>query len=403
MLIASLLTAEECEYTNVPRLQDVSFTVGLLEHFGAEVQYLQGKITTKLPILKETEASYSLVKAMRASFWVLGPLLARAGEARVAMPGGDVIGPRPVDMHLAGLAQMGADIKVKHGVVFATAKGGLKPAEIELRFPSVGATHQLLMAATLAKGTTVIRGVAREPEVVALADFINSMGGDIEGAGSSELVIHGKESLGGAKARVIGDRIEAGTFLLSAAITRGDVIVNGFDPKHLGNFLDILSQIGVQIDVQSEGVHVACPEELVLKSVNVATGPFPEFATDLQAPLMALLAKVPGVSSIEENIFEGRFGHVSELCRMGAQIIVEDRTAKITGVEKLSGALIEATDIRAAASLVIAALGAKGVSQIQGGYHLERGYSDLEHKLRTLGAKIGIRIADPDDYIFTGC
>lgn len=403
MLIASLLTSEECEYTNVPRLQDINFTIGLLEHFGADVQYFNGRITSKTPKLIATEASYSLVKAMRASFWVLGPLLARGGAARVAMPGGDVIGARPVDMHLTGLMQMGADIKIKHGVVYATAEHGLKAAEINLRFPSVGATHQLLMAAALTKGTTVLRGVARESEVVALADFINSMGGDVEGAGTSELIIRGKDELHGAKADTIGDRIEAGTFLLAAAITGGEVEVCGFNSKDLGDFLTILTDLGLQIETTQDTVKLLRRERPLKASLRLATGPFPEFATDLQAPLMALLTQVEGENRLEENVFEGRFGHVSELCRMGAKIFVEDRIAKISGATKLTGAPVEAFDIRGAACLVIAALAAHGTSQIQGAYHLERGYSDLEQKLRSLGAKVGIKVADPDDFLFTGC
>jgi len=402
MLIASLLTSEECSYSNVPRLQDVSFTVSLLEHFGAEVSYFNGRISSKTSVLSATEASYSLVKAMRASFWVLGPLLARGGAARVAMPGGDVIGARPVDMHLAGLTQMGADIKIKHGVVFALAKNGLVPATINLRFPSVGATHQLMMAAVLTRGTTVINGVAKEPEVVALADFLNSMGADVEGAGTPQIVVRGQEYLTGTHAEIIGDRIEAGTFLLAAAMTHGDIKVCGFNPKHLGTFLDILFEIGLEIEVGEDFVHLSCPKTS-LKPVQVKTGPFPELATDFQAPLMAFLTQLDGESQLEETIFEGRFGHISELCRMGAKIIVEDRVAKVYGATKLSAAPIEGTDIRAVASLVLAALGAKGISRVQGAYHLGRGYSDFETKLRRLGAKICIRMLDPDDYAFTGC
>ena len=401
MLIASLMTADVCEFENVPNLQDVIFTVNLLEYFGAEVDYFDRTVKVRVPSLRATEASYSLVKAMRASFWVLAPLLARGGAARVALPGGDVIGARPVDMHLAGLTAMGADIKIKHGVVYATAVNGLRPAAIDLRFPSVGATHQLLMAAALTPGTTVIRGAAKEPEVIALADLINNMGGDVEGAGSAEIVVRGVQELGGGRARILGDRIEAGTFLLAAAASGGCVRVDGFDPQHLGDFLQILNDAGLQLEVGAD--HVLARRSGALRPVHVASGPFPELATDLQAPLMAALCLAVGESSIEENVFEGRFGHVSELCRMGARIMVEDRTAKISGVERMTGAPVEAFDIRGAASLVIAAMAAEGVSQIYGAHHLERGYSDFETKLTTLGAHIGFRVSDPEDFIFTGC
>ena len=402
MLMATLLTPEECVFTNVPRLMDISYTVSLLEHFGADVNFFNGKLATKTPKLLVTEASYSLVKAMRASFWVLGPLLARGRSASVAMPGGDVIGARPVDIHLAGLTQMGADIKVKHGVVFATAPNGLKATEFDFRFPSVGATHQLMMAASLTPGTTVLRGVAKEPEIEAVANLLNEMGGDVEGAGTSTIVIHGKDYLGGANVRVEGDRIEAGTLLLAGAITGGEVFVEGFSPKHFGNFLGILNEIGLNLEVTENGVGVK-PSKSAWRPVHVKTSPFPGFATDLQALLMAFLTQVPGESTIEETIYEGRFGHVSEFCRMGANIIVEDRVAKITGATQLSGAPIEGADIRAVASLVLAALGAKGVSHVQGLSHLARGYSNFEQKLRSLGAQICVRLADVDDYICTGC
>jgi UDP-N-acetylglucosamine 1-carboxyvinyltransferase len=401
MLIASLMTSETCVFENVPALEDISITARLLEHFGGEVEYSGDRMKVRVGALVATEASYSLVKALRASFWVLAPLLARGRAARVALPGGDIIGARPVDMHLAGLAQMGADIKVKHGVVFATAVDGLRPARVDLRFPSVGATHQIMMAAALTPGTTQINGAAREPEVVALAEMINRMGGDIEGAGTSNVIVRGKEELGGADVRLIGDRIEAGTYLLAAAATGGQVRAVGINPDHFGQFLDLLHGMGLSVRTGADFVEVSRTGEL--KAINAATGPFPLFATDLQAPTMAVLCLAKGVSRIEENIFEGRFGHVSELCRMGANIKIDDRVASITGVDKLTGAPVEGFDIRAAVSLVIAAASAEGVSKIFEPHHIRRGYECLETKFSALGARIGAKHTDPEDFMFTGC
>lgn len=401
LLLTSLLTAERCTFSNVPNLEDINLTLRLLEHLGGEVESSQGRAAVRIERLAATEASYSLVKALRASFWVLGPLLARGRAARVALPGGDIIGARPVDMHLAGLAQMGADIKVKHGVVFATAVDGLRPATIELRFPSVGATHQLIMAAALTPGTTVIRNAAREPEIVAVADFINAMGGDVEGAGTDTVRIGGQEELGGAHVDVIGDRIEAATYLLAAAATGGEVTATGIDPRFFGEFTGYLGELGLGVDLGADRVTVRSVGRL--RPVAVATGPFPLFATDIQAPLMAALCVADGTSTIEENIFEGRFGHVSELCRMGADIRVTDRVATIRGVERLTGAPVEALDIRAAAALVIGALAAEGTTAISEPQHLRRGYEDLERKLSGLGARIGAKLADPEDFMCVGC
>lgn len=402
LVIASLLTPDQCRFSNVPNLEDTSLLLSLLQHFGAMTEYDGSRISIETPRLIATDASYSLVKALRASFWVLAPLLARGGAARVALPGGDIIGARPVDLHLQGLTQLGAEIQVKHGVVFAAAPRGLTGTTIELRFPSVGATHQLLMAAALARGTTVIRGAAREPEVVALADMISSMGGDIEGAGSSQIVIHGKESLHGAEVALIGDRIEAGTYLLAAVATRGVVKVDGVDPQHLQAFIDALADMGAHVETEA-GRSIAVSAQGTLHGTSVSTAPFPGFPTDLQAPFMAAATTVEGSTTIEENIFEGRFGHVSELCRMGASIAVVDRSVTITGRERLSAAPVEAHDIRAGAALVIAALAAEGTSAIFEPQHLRRGYEHLERKLRNLGARITHRIGDLDDIGFAGC
>ncbi len=401
MMMAALLTSEAVEFENVPNLEDVNLTINLLEQFGAAVDYSGHHVMVSVPRLVATEASYSLVKALRASFWVLAPVLARGGAARVALPGGDIIGARPVDMHLSGLAQMGADLKVKHGVVYATAIHGLKPAKIQFRFPSVGATHQIMMAAALTKGTTIIEGAAREPEVVALAGLLSQMGADIEGAGSPTIVVHGKPELGGASVRLIGDRIEAGTYLLAAAATGGSVKAEGIAPEFLGLFLDVLAAMGLTVDTGEDYVSVSSNGRL--RPVEFSTNPFPGVATDLQAPLMAALCLANGESKIEEGVFEGRFSHVSELCRMGADIKISDRVAVVNGVAKLAAAPVEGFDIRAAASLVIAALAAEGTSQIYEPQHLRRGYERLQIKLMGLGARVTNRISDPEDYLFAGC
>ena len=401
LLLASLLTSEKCIFTNVPNLDDVGLTTQILEYFGGQVERLRSQVTVTVPRLVAEEASYSLVKSLRASFWVLAPLLARGRAARVALPGGDIIGARPVDIHLAGLEKMGADITVKHGVVYATALGGLKPAQIDLRFPSVGATHQLVMAAALTPGTTVLRGVAREPEVVAVANMMVAMGADIEGAGSDTIVIRGREQLGGAHVAVIGDRIEAGTYLLAGAVTGGSLKVSGISPSYFGHFLTLLEEMGLAISTTDDSVSVVSSGRL--KPVNARTGPFPEFATDLQPLLMTALCLADGESQIEESIYEARFRHAAELMRMGASISIDGRTAKIKGVASFSGAPVEAHDIRAGAGLVIAGLAAQGMTQIHEPQHIRRGYENLEDKLRKVGARIGAKLSDPEDYMFTGC
>jgi UDP-N-acetylglucosamine 1-carboxyvinyltransferase len=401
ILISTLLTSEECQLTNVPNLTDTSLVIHLLEQFGAEVYYDGSTVKVRTEKLVATEASYSLVKALRASFWVLAPLLARGRAARVALPGGDLIGARPVDIHLEGLTKMGADISLKHGVVYATAPHGLKPAMIDLRFPSVGATHQLIMAASLVPGATVLKGCAQEPEIIALANYLNEMGADIQGAGGSIVEVRGQPELRGASAALIGDRIEAGTYLLAGAITGGSVTVDGIEPLFFGNFLDILREMGLQVSTGEDSVTVTSTGEL--KPVNVKTGPFPGFATDLQAPLMAALTLAKGTSTIEETIYEGRFGHASELARLGANIKIADRIVTIQGVPELTGAPVDGHDIRAAASLAIAALAAQGSSQLHEVHHLRRGYERFERKMGGLGARLWARVSDPEDFIFAGC
>lgn len=401
LLMASLLTPEKITFHRVPNLEDVSLTIHILEHFGAEVHFANGSLTVSTKKLLANEANLSLVKALRASFWVLGPLLARGGAARVALPGGDAIGARPVDIHLEALVKMGADISLRHGVVYAVSPGGLKPADIQFRFPSVGATHQVMMAAALTPGKTTIANAAKEPEIVALGNLLTLMGVGISGLGSELIEIEGREELGGAEFTLIGDRIEAGTYLLAAAATGGSVRCNGIAPEHLGKFLDVLTLLGLEVNSGTDFVGVKRVSEIL--PLDISTGPFPEVATDLQAPLMALLCLATGTSRIEENIFEGRFGHISELCRMGAKITVQDRIAVVNGVEKLSGAPVNGLDIRAAASLVIAGLAAEGTTRLYDIYHLRRGYEALEVKLCALGARVGCKVLDPDDFTFAGC
>jgi UDP-N-acetylglucosamine 1-carboxyvinyltransferase len=402
LLLASMLTDQPCTFENLPNLEDVSLSLQLLEHFGAQTEFNSDKVTVHTPVLSATEASYSVVKALRASFWVLGPLLARARTARVALPGGDIIGARPVDLHLSALSQMGADIKVRHGVVFAEAPKGLKPADIFLRFPSVGATHQILMAATLVPGVTTIHGAAREPEVVALAKFLSSLGAEIDGAGSNVIHIRGTTSPGKGFAKLDGDRIVAGTYLAAGVISGGPVKVTGVFPDQLTAFLDLLEEGGCIIEKGEDWISVRRSTE-TFRAINAATGPFPALATDLQAPLLTILTTAEGKSSLTENIFEGRFGIISELSRMGAKISVDGKTAYIEGVPRLSGAYVEGMDLRAAASLVIAGLAAEGLTRVHEVHHLRRGYEHFEQNLRSLGAQVYSRISDAEDFMFIGC
>lgn len=404
LLMAALLTPEKCIFENVPNLHDVNITLNILEHFGAQVSFVNNRVETLLPEIKHDEASYSLVKALRASFWVLGPLLARHRRARVALPGGDIIGTRAVDIHLSALTQMGAEIKLKHGVVWAEAPRGLKPAQISFRFPSVGATHQILMAATLVPGETIISGAACEPEVTQLAEFLGMLGAQIEGAGTPEIIIHGSSQLKGASICLIGDRIEAGTYILAILSSGGQGLVRGIRPSDLGDFLEIVRNTGAILEERSDplgAVFVKC--QGAPQAISAITAPFPGFASDLQPQLMAYLTRCQGQSTIEETIYDGRFTHVTELARLGANIEIEGALARINGVSKLSGAPVEGFDIRGAASLVVAGLASEGVTQIHEIQHLRRGYEELETKLSKLGAKIFTRRHGAEDSLSTGC
>lgn len=385
-LIATLLSSGECTLANVPDLDDIGVTLRLLRSTGAEVAWNEHRVTVRAAKIESSEAPANLVKAMRASFWVLGPLLARTGSARVALPGGDAIGTRPVDLHLKGLVRFGADIRLQNGIVIASAPGRLRPGRIELDFPSVGATHQLLMTAALIPGETIIEGAAREPEVVELARFIRSMGAEIEGEGSGTLRIVGREQLGDASAWVLGDRIEACTYLLAGAMTQGDVRVRGIAGEDLGAVLPTLADAGCEISVDAEGVRARAQQRL--RAVSFSTAPFPGVATDVQPLLMAAMASAEGECTITETIFESRFGHATEYRRLGAQIFIDGPNAEVRGSDRLEGCAVEAGDIRAAAGLVLLGLVAGGTTEVYEIHHLDRGYEDMVGKLRSLGAQI---------------
>jgi UDP-N-acetylglucosamine 1-carboxyvinyltransferase len=386
ILISALLTAEPCRYERVPDLVDIKTALKLLKWLGVAVRgESSGSVTLQASHVDKREAPYDLVKTMRASFLVLGPLLARFGEARVSTPGGCAIGVRPVDLHLKGLVAMGAEIELIHGYVEAKAKK-LKGAKIYLDVPSVGATENLMMAAALADGATVIENAAKEPEIEDLAAALNRMGARVAGAGSDIIKVEGVERLHGASHRVIPDRIEAGSFLVAAALTRGDVVVKDVRPDHLDAFLLKLKETGVALSVEADRVRVMGDGRV--RSVDITTLPYPGFATDLQAQMMVLMAVAEGVSVITENIFENRFMHAQELDRMGADIRLEGNRAVVRGVEGLSAAPVMATDLRASVSLVLAGLAAKGETEISRVYHLDRGYEHIEKKLSALGADI---------------
>jgi UDP-N-acetylglucosamine 1-carboxyvinyltransferase len=390
VLISSLLTAEPCVYKRVPNLADIHTTLKLLARLGVKVDKQSwitecGDICLQADRLSGFEAPYDLVKTMRASFLVLGPLLARFGEARVSTPGGCAIGTRPVNLHLKGLVEMGASIEQVHGYVEAKAKR-LRGAKIYLDLPSVGATENLMMAATLAEGTTIIENAAKEPEIEDLSAVLNSMGGKISGAGSDIIQIDGVNALHGTSHRVIADRIEAASFVIAGALTGGEVVVKGACPGHLDAFLCKVREAGVAVASDSDTVRVRRNSNI--KSVDVTTLPYPGFPTDLQAQMMVLMAVADGVSVITETIFENRYMHAQELDRMGADIRLEGNRAIVRGVNELSGAPVMATDLRASVSLVLAGLVANGQTEVSRVYHLDRGYEHIENKLSGLGAEI---------------
>ncbi|WP_296707240.1 UDP-N-acetylglucosamine 1-carboxyvinyltransferase [Rhodoblastus sp.] len=397
LMIASLLTDRTVTLENLPRLADVSLLVRILSNHGVDYS-IDGRRQGEDPDsgqtvhmtareIVDTTAPYDLVSRMRASFWVVAPLLARCGEARVSLPGGCAIGTRPVDLLLMALERLGASIEIDAGYVVAKAPKGLRGGEIDFPKVTVGGTHVALMAAALAHGTTVIHNAAREPEVGDLADLLTKMGAKIRGAGTSTIEIDGVARLNGAKHRVLPDRIETGTYAMAAAMTGGDVFLQGAQPEHLQAALDALELAGAHVQSSPEGIRV-WRNGNGLRPVDVETAPFPGFPTDLQAQFMALMTRAEGASRITEKIFENRFMHVQELARFGAHIRLEGDSAIIDGVPLLKGAPVMATDLRASVSLVIAALVAEGESMIQRVYHLDRGFEALERKLSRCGADI---------------
>ncbi len=397
LMIASLLTKEKLILDNVPRLADVGLLQRILNNHGVDIM-LGGKrpgdtayqgqtLQISAENIVDTTAPYELVSKMRASFWVIGPLVARMGEAKVSMPGGCAIGTRPVDLHIAALQSLGAEIEIDGGYVIARAPKGLRGGRVVFPKVTVGGTHTALMAASLAHGTSVIENAAREPEIGDVADCLNKMGAKITGAGTSRIVIEGVPRLGGARHSVLPDRIETGTYAMAVAMTGGDVLLEGARPELLQAALDVLVRAGVEITPTNAGIRIARNGAGIMP-VDVATAPFPDFPTDLQAQFMALMTRAKGTSHITETIFENRFMHVQELVRLGARISLDGETATIEGCSTLKGAPVMATDLRASVSLVIAGLAADGETTVNRVYHLDRGFERLEDKLSACGAQI---------------
>ena len=389
LMPATLLSDEPLTLTNAPRLSDIKTMSELLRSLGAEVTSMQDGQVLALSshTIATTKADYEIVRKMRASNLVLGPLLAREHEAIVSLPGGCAIGARPMDIHITALEALGAEIELKDGYLHAKAPGGLKGATHELRFASVGATENVVMAATLAKGTTVLKNAAREPEIVDLVHCLRKMGAQIEGEGTSTITIQGVDRLHGATHPVVTDRIELGTYMLAPAICGGEVELLGGRIDLLEAFCEKLDAAGISVEETEKGLKVARKNGRV-RAVDVVTEPFPGFPTDLQAQMMALMCTAEGTSVLEEKIFENRFMHAPELMRMGASIEVQGGTATVHGVERLKGAPVMATDLRASVSLILAGLAAEGETIVNRVYHLDRGYERVEEKLGALGAKI---------------
>lgn len=388
LMAAGLLTPEPLILHNVPCLTDVATMAKLLGHLGAVLEPQKNGYWIKADHIDSITAPYDLVRQMRASVVVLGPLLARFGEAKVSLPGGCAIGTRPIDLHLDAFKQMGAKIVLEEGYVHAIApKGGLKGAEIQFPKVSVGATENVLMAATLAKGTTIIGNAAREPEISDLARCLQRMGAKIEGIGSDRLVVKGVDALGGAEHTVVADRIEAGTYMAAAAITNGELELLGIDGSLMEAVIEKFEEAGVEVKYTNDGL-LTRRRTKHLHGIDVMTQPYPGFPTDMQAQFMAMLAVADGASLITETIFENRFMHVPELARMGAKVVVHGRSAMIRGVKKLTGAEVMATDLRASVGMVLAALAAEGETVINRLYHLDRGYANLDEALRACGARI---------------
>ena len=397
LMIASMLTEDSLILDNAPRLADVELLQRILGNHGVDVM-IAGKrpgddpnsgrtLHISAKHIVDTTAPYELVSRMRASFWVVAPLLARMGEAKVSMPGGCAIGTRPVDLLIMALEQLGAEIEIEGGYVIARARKGLRGGDIVFPKVTVGGTHTAMMAAALAHGTTVIENAAREPEIGDVADCLNKMGAKISGAGSARIVVEGVPRLHGARHAVLPDRIETGTYAMAVAMTGGDVLLQNARPELLQAALDVLAEAGATVTPTNEGIRVS-RNGADLAPVTVSTAPFPGFPTDLQAQLMALMTRASGTSRITETIFENRFMHVQELVRLGAHIHLDGETATIEGVKHLTGAPVMATDLRASVSLVIAALAAEGETMVNRVYHLDRGFERVEDKLARCGAAI---------------
>jgi len=387
ILMACLLSKTPIVISNVPRLNDIETTIKLVNQLGAKAHWIsENEISIDASEVEHCKASYELVKTMRASILVLGPLLARFGHAEVSLPGGCAIGARPVNLHIHGLKLMGADIEVENGYILAKNDGRLKGATIFMDTVSVTGTENLMMAAALADGITIIENAAREPEIVDLAECLNSMGAKVSGAGTDTLTIEGVESLSGDRYRVMPDRIETGTFLVAAAVTQGKVKCINTDPSSLEAVISKLQEAGAEVECGEDWISLEMNQRP--KAVNIRTAPHPAFPTDMQAQFVAMNVIADGTSTTVENIFENRFMHVPELQRMGADISLEGNTAITTGVEELTGARVMATDLRASASLVIAGLVASTETQVDRIYHIDRGYQHIEDKLQALGANI---------------
>ncbi len=389
IIAATMLATTPSRLLDIPNLEDVHTICEVISSLGVKIDYIDEKkseIVFDASTLVATEAPYDLVRRMRASFLVMGPLLARKGEARISLPGGCAIGSRPIDLHLKAFEALGAEIEVGDGYVYAHAPNGLKGNQVYLDFPSVGATENVIMAATMAEGKTVIENAAEEPEIVDLVTYLNSMGANIRGAGTNIIRIEGVPELKGAVHTVIPDRIEAGTYMIAAAMAGGDVYVENALSEHLKPLVAKLKEVGVTVEEEVEGIRVISDGNL--KAASIKTLPYPGFPTDMQAQFMALTTIAKGTSTVMETVFENRFMHVEELARMGAKIRVEDRKAIVDGIEKLHGAEVRATDLRAGAALVCAGLVAEGETIINHLHHIDRGYDNLVGKLQGLGADI---------------
>lgn len=392
LLAASILSKEDIILDNVPQLTDVYTISDLLMYLGANISHDKNTFMINAKNMDKNDAPYDLVSKMRASFFTLGPLLARFGEAKVPLPGGCAIGSRPVDIHLKGLKALGAEVSIEHGLAIVKADK-LIGNKIYLDFPSVGATENIIMAASLAEGTTIIENAAREPEVIDLADFLNSMGARIYGAGSPTVIVHGVKELGSTRHSVIPDRIEAGTFMLAAAATHGDVVVNYAQEKRLESLISKMTEAGVNIEIISQNRLRVNATNSILRGVDIRTMPYPGFFTDLQSPMVSFLCVAKGTSVVYETVFENRFMYIDELNRMGASIKTEANLAIIKGVPSLSGAPVKSTDLRAAAALAIAGFAADGETVISELQYLDRGYEFFEEKCRGMGADI-VRVKD---------